>query len=258
MKVVILAGGAGTRLAEETVTKPKPMVEIGGLPILWHIMRGYSFHGFNEFIVALGYRGEVVKRYFTTYVSLAGSFSLSLADGTRTPLGESSDLKEDWVVDLIDTGLSTNTGGRLKRLASQLTEPFLLTYGDGVSNIDIRALVEFHKRSGRIVTLSAVRPPARFGHIEVDGDSVVEFSEKPQIGDGWINGGFMVCQPEFLDYITDDDTDIAHAPLVNLAAEGKLGAYRHEGFWQCMDTIRDRQLLNSMWEREKAPWRTWA
>ncbi len=255
MKVVILAGGMGTRLAEETEVKPKPMVEIGGRPILWHIMNIYSAFGFNEFIVALGYKGEVIKSYFLNYYYLRNSISINLANGhIDVQDGE----RENWIVHLIDTGLNTETGGRIKRLASWLKDgTFMMTYGDGVADVNIQELVTFHRRHGKLATVTAVRPPARFGGITFEGDQVARFEEKPQIGEGWINGGFFVLEPEVLDYIEGDATVFEREPLERLAEERQLVAYRHYGFWQCMDTLRDVRLLNHLWQRGSAPWKVW-
>ena len=255
MKVVILAGGLGTRLSEETEIKPKPMVEIGGGPVLWHIMRGYASYGFNEFILALGYKGEAIKRYFLDYYHLRSNLTVSLAAGTVTPHdGE----REDWTVCLVDTGPTTETGGRLKRLAPWVgNETFMLTYGDGVCDANLAALLDFHRAHGRLATVTAVRPPSRFGGLTFNGNLVAEFSEKPQIGEGWINGGFFVMEPGVLDYIEGDDTLLEREPLERLAKDGQLVAYRHEGFWQCMDALRDVRLLQSLWESGKAPWKVW-
>lgn len=255
MKVVILAGGFGTRLQEETEVKPKPMVEIGGRPILWHIMSVYAAYGYKEFVVALGYKGEVIKNYFLNYYYLSGSFSIHLADGRIEPHGPN---REDWVVHLVDTGVHTQTGGRLKRLACWLDDgTFMMTYGDGLADVDISAVLAFHRSHGRLATVTAVRPPARFGGLAFDGDAVAQFVEKPQIGEGWINGGFFVLEPGVLDYIDDDDTIWEREPLERLAAEGQLMAYRHDGFWQCMDTLRDVRLLRGLWDAGQAPWRVW-
>lgn len=252
MKTVLLAGGLGTRLAEESEAKPKPMVEVGGRPILWHIMRIYAAHGFKEFVIALGYRGDVIKRYFLDYYYLRNNFSVDLRTNQVSVQGPDC---EDWIVHLRDTGLHTQTGGRLRRLADLLRgETFMMTYGDGVCSIDVRALVDFHRRHGKLATVTAVRPPARFGGLVFDGDLVAEFSEKPQIGEGWINGGFFVLEPEVLDYIESDDMLFERAPLERLAAEGQLVAHRHEGFWQCMDTLRDVRLLNSLCDGGLPPW----
>ena len=255
MKVVILCGGLGTRLSEQTEVRPKPMVEIGGRPILWHLMHGYAQHGFNDFVLALGYKGEVIKRYFVDYCELQNDLTVSLASGQVTA---HDGQREDWTVHLVDTGLSTDTGGRLKRLAGWLgNETFLLTYGDGVSNIDINALIAFHRQHGRLATVTAVRPPARFGGMIFNGDLVTEFTEKPQIGEGWINGGFFVMEPGVLDYIAGDDVILEREPLERLAKDGQLAAYRHDGFWQCMDTMRDVRLLEHLWEAGRAPWKNW-
>jgi len=255
MKVVILAGGFGTRLQEETTMKPKPMVEIGGKPILWHIMNIYAAHGYKEFIIALGYKGEVIKNYFLNYYYLRNSFSIRLNNG-HIDVYDSG--REDWIVHLIDTGLHTETGGRIKRLAPWIgNETFMMTYGDGVANINIRELVAFHRRHGRLATVTAVRPPARFGGLSFEGDLVTRFIEKPQIGEGWINGGFFVLEPGVLDYIEGDETIFEREPLERLAQDRQLVAYRHDDFWQCMDTLRDVRLLESLWERGDAPWKVW-
>lgn len=255
MKVVILAGGLGTRLQEETSVKPKPMVEIGGKPILWHIMKTYAAYGFTEFVVALGYKGELIKDYFLGYHQRTRNLTVHLSTGlVDTYDGDS----ENWKVHLLDTGAETQTGGRIKRAAEFIgSEPFMLTYGDGVCNVDISALLRFHFERGKIATLTAVRPPARFGQLVFDGDQVAHFDEKPQVGEGWINGGFFVLQPEVIDYIEGDDSYWEREPLERLSAEGQLAAYRHEDFWQCMDTMRDVQLLGKLWQEGKAPWKIW-
>ena len=255
MKVAILAGGVGSRIQEETEAKPKPMVEIGGKPILWHIMKIYAHQGFREFVVALGYKGDYVKRYMIDYASLACDLTVGLRDGKVTIHdGE----RDDWRVDLVDTGQTTNKGGRIKRLAPYLGgETFFLTWGDGVSDIDLNRLLAFHRSHGKLATVTAVRPPARFGHIELAGDVVTEFSEKPQAHEGWINGAFFVLEPGVLDYIDGDETEWEREPLERLARDGQLMAYRHEGFWQCMDTLRDRKLLEQLWEAGEAPWKVW-
>lgn len=254
LKVVILAGGLGTRLAEETETVPKPMVEIGGYPILWHIMKHYRHYGFREFLVALGYKGEQIKRFFLDYVSLSGSMSLSLSDGSVT---RHEGQKEDWMVHLIDTGLDTATGGRLGRLRTWIgEETFLMTYGDGVSNIDLNAVVSFHRIHGKTATICAVRPPSRFGGLEFEPHGEVRFIEKPQIGEGWINGGFMVLEPRIFDLIEDDETNFESDVLEPLSAEGDLRAYLHEDFWQCVDTVRDLRFLQSLWDSGTTPWVT--
>jgi glucose-1-phosphate cytidylyltransferase len=254
MHVAILAGGLGTRLAEETEIRPKPMVEIGGRPILWHILAHYARFGLTDFAVALGYKGDQIKRFFLDCRELMGSMTVDLAAGTVTR-AETSLL--DWRVSLVDTGAETNTGGRVQRLRTWLGRgTFLLTYGDGLSDVDIDELVRFHRKQGRIVTLTAVRPPARFGGLSFDGDDVVGFSEKPQAGEGWINGGFMVCEPEVFDYFHGDATSLEYEVLERLAADGQLAAYRHPGFWQCMDTLRDKLLLEKLWQSGEAPWAT--
>jgi glucose-1-phosphate cytidylyltransferase len=255
MKVVILAGGLGTRLSEETEIKPKPMVEVGGRPILWHIMKHYAHFGFKEFYIALGYRGEIIKRYFMDYCSLSGSMTIDLQHGS-VEMSESE--CEDWIVHLKNTGLETNTGGRIKRLESFLKdETFMVTYGDGVCNVDLRDLLRFHRAHGRIATVTAVRPPSRFGGLVFDGDLVSDFTEKPQIGEGWINGGFLVCEPDIFKYIDDDDSSLETNALETLADERQLAAYRHEDFWQCMDTLRDKRLLETLWHERQAPWKVW-
>ena len=255
MKTVILAGGLGTRLLEETELLPKPMVRIGGQPILWHILRIYSAQGFNEFVLALGYKADVVKNYFLNYYYLRNDFSLRVSDGH---LEVHNGRQDDWLVHLIDTGEPTQTGGRIRRLASWLRDgTFMMTYGDGVADIDLRKVVDFHRSHGKLATVTAVRPPSRFGGLAFDGDLVAEFSEKPQIGEGWINGGFFVLEPEVLDYIDADETIFEHEPLERLAAQGQLVAYRHDGFWQPMDTLRDVRLLESLWQSGDAPWKVW-
>jgi glucose-1-phosphate cytidylyltransferase len=254
MKVVILAGGLGTRLAEETEVRPKPMVEVGGRPILWHIMKQYAQHGFNEFYIALGYKGEQIKRYFLDYGALAGSFTLHLGTGTVEVRQAPA---EDWTVHLIDTGQDTATGGRIRRLRPHLGDaPFMATYGDGLSDIDLRSLAHFHRSRDRIATVTAVRPPSRFGGLVLNGSDVHEFTEKPQIHEGWINGGFMVLNPGIFDYLDDDASTLERDGLERVAAAGQLSAYRHDGFWQCMDTLRDKKLLESLWQDGNAPWQS--
>ena len=255
MKVVILAGGLGTRLAEETVVKPKPMVEIGPQPILWHILKHFGHYGFDEFYIALGYKGEVIKRYFLDYYTLAGSITVSLASGAVETHEKDC---ENWRIHLMETGKETNTGGRVRALASHLQdEPFLLTYGDGVADVDLHALVDFHRSHGCLATVTAVRPPARYGNLIFDGDRVERFTEKPETGEGWINGGFMVLEPGVFRYLKDSTCSLEMDALERLAADGELRAYRHEGFWQCMDTLRDKRNLENLWQQGNAPWNTW-
>lgn len=255
MKVGILAGGLGTRLAEETVEKPKPMVEIGGKPILWHIMMLYSQHGFNDFAVALGYKAEVIKKYMVDYSSLNSDLKVDIGSGT---VERSGGYQPDWKIDLIDTGLHTNTGGRIKRLIPYMNnETFMLTWGDGVSDINLKELLDFHRSHGKLATLTAVRPPARFGHLDLDGDKIVNFSEKLQTREGWINGAFFVLEPGVFNYIPGDDTLWEKEPLEQLAKDGQLMAYKYDGFWQCMDTLRDKRKLQSLWDSNHAPWKTW-
>ena len=244
----------GSRLAEHTDRIPKPMVEIGGRPILWHIMNGYSTFGHKEFVVAVGYKGEVVKDYFVNYPYRSSSLTVSLRSGEVTRHGSKD---EDWTVNLLDTGLATETGGRVKRIADFIgPERFLLTYGDGVSNIDINRLMEFHERHGKLATMTTVRPPARYGAVSIEGDLVVHFQEKPQLGEGWISGGFFVFEPEVADYIQGDDDILERGPLVRLAAAGQLAAYQHDGFWQCMDTVRELKTLQALWDSGSPPWST--
>jgi glucose-1-phosphate cytidylyltransferase len=261
VKVAILAGGAGTRLAEETEVRPKPMVEIGGRPILWHIMMHYAHHGFDEFVVALGYKGEHIKRYMVERCSLHGNLRVSVREGLVTRNGATAlldDPNEDWTAELVDTGLDTQTGGRILRLRPFLGEStFMLTYGDGVSDVDLERLLRFHREHGRLATVTAVRPPARFGKLDLDGDRVSAFTEKPQLDEGWINGGFFVLEPGIFDYIEGDEIEWPKEPLERLARDGQLMAYRHDGFWQCMDTLRDKQLLQRMWESGRSPWKVW-
>ncbi|PQV63684.1 glucose-1-phosphate cytidylyltransferase [Abditibacterium utsteinense] len=255
MRAIILAGGLGTRLQEETTVKPKPMIEIGGRPVLWHIMKNYAHYGISEFVVALGYKSEVIKDYFMNYRSHSHSLSVHLSSGEIELHGGAEN--EDWMVHLLDTGLSTMTGGRVKRAAAFIgEEPFLLTYGDGVANVDIEKLLAFHKSHGKLATLTAIRPPARFGVISFEGDAVKNFEEKPLSNKGWVNGGFMVLEPEVRDYIEGDATVFERGPLERLAAEGELMAYRHDGFWQCVDTLHDVQLLESLWKSGAVPWKS--
>jgi glucose-1-phosphate cytidylyltransferase len=265
MKVGILAGGLGTRLAEETEVRPKPMVEIGGRPILWHIMRLYLRHGFHDFVIALGYRGEHIKRYIVDYRTYNDSnLTVDMHNGEVKTMSTAVPVSESWTVELIETGARTETGARIKRIVPYLgDETFMLTYGDGVSDVDLTKLVEFHRSHGRLATMTVVHPPARFGKVDIEGDRVVRFMEKPQfagergpqVGVGWINGGFFVLEPGIADFIDDDDlTKWELEPLERLAAEEQLMAYRHDSFWQCMDTLRDRNMLESLWNTGDPPW----
>ena len=259
MKVAILAGGKGSRLPEETDVKPKPMVEIGGRPILWHIMKHYSHYGHNEFAIALGYKGEVLKKYMVDYASMQSDLTVHVGTGEFvTHEGSHLTSPPNWKVDLIDTGQETLTGGRIKRLKPYINgSTFMLTWGDCISNIDLGELLKFHRSHGKLATLTAARPPARFGHLEFDGDQVVEFSEKPQTAEGWINGAFFVLEPQVFEYINGDRTQWEREPLERLAKEGQLMAYKHEGYWQCMDTLREKHILEAIWQSGNPPWRTW-
>lgn len=254
MKVVILAGGLGTRLSEETHAIPKPMIEIGGRPIIWHIMKHYAHHGFNEFVVPVGYRGDVVKRFFLDYYTVNSDFTVSLSDGS---VAVKERPVEDWTVHIAATGLNTNTGGRLGRIREMLDGTFMVTYGDGVSNVEIDKILEFHKEHGRLVTMLAVRPPARFGELDFTEGPKVRLVEKPQLGSGWVNGGFMVMEPSALDAVEGDDSSLEVDVLEKLSAEGEVCGMRHEGFWQCMDTARDLRLLRELWDSGHAPWKSW-
>ena len=257
MKAVILAGGFGTRLAEETTVRPKPMVEVGGKPILWHIMKIFEAGGVEEFIIALGYKGEAIKDYFLNFYAIHNDITVDLSTGAAT-IHDGNQPK--WKVHLVDTGLSTMTGGRLKRLAPWLTpsEPFFFTYGDGVADVDLRDLAAFHRSHGRIATVTTVRPPARFGNLTFEGDRVENFHEKPEEGEGWINGGFFVLEPQALDYIDDDASVWEKEPIDRLVRDGQLLGYRHFGFWSCMDTLKEKQMLEEMWASGHAPWKVWS
>ncbi|MBK6669498.1 MAG: glucose-1-phosphate cytidylyltransferase [Actinobacteria bacterium] len=254
MKAVILAGGVGSRLSEETDVRPKPMVEIGGRPIIWHIMKHYAQFGFDDFVLCLGYKGDYIKRYFADALALSSDLTIDFAAGTV----ETHDrVRDKWKVTLVDTGQHTETAGRLMAVRPYLDdEPFLMTYGDGVANVNLTSLVEFHREQGRLATVTAVHPTARFGQLELDGSAVLRFDEKPQMHEGWINGGFFVLEPGIFDHIPGD-VDWAREPMESLAHAGQLGAYRHEGFWQCMDTLRDKMYLQSLWDHGAPPWRTW-
>jgi glucose-1-phosphate cytidylyltransferase len=257
MKTVILCGGMGTRLSEETSLRPKPMVAVGAYPILWHIMNIYGAQGFSEFVLALGYKGEMIKEYFLNFYAMNSDLRVDLSSGEVSYLRPG---RRDWMVELVDTGEKTMTGGRLKRLESSLQSSgtFFLTYGDGVCDVNLKALLEFHRSHGKLVTVTAVRPTARFGGMSFDGERITQFKEKPQTGEGWINGGFFVMEPEVFSYLSDDGEPLETTPLERLARDGQLMAYKHSGFWQCMDTIRDRQLLEERWESGSAPWKLWS
>ena len=253
MKVIILAGGFGTRLSEYTETIPKPMVTVGGKPIIWHIMRSYAHFGHKDFYLALGYKAEVIKEYFLHYRSLNADFTVDLSNGSIVP--HQTD-ETDWKVTLVHTGLESMTGGRVKRLQEFIgNEPFMLTYGDGVADIDLEALLNFHKSHGKMVTVSAVHPGARFGEIEMQEQQVISFQEKPQTGQSWINGGYFIIEPEFFDLIEGDQTILEREPLEKVAKTGELMAFHHDGYWQCMDTRRDRDQLEALWESGHAPWK---
>ncbi len=256
MKAVILAGGLGTRISEETTLRPKPMVEIGGMPVLWHILKTYSHHGINDFIICLGYKGYMIKEYFANYFLHMSDVTF---DMRSNQLEVHEKHAEPWRVTLVDTGNSTQTGGRLKRVARYLdSEPFFFTYGDGVADIDIAAELAFHREKGALATMCAVQPPGRFGAINIDGHRITRFEEKPA-GDGsWINGGYFVLEPQVLDYIDDDSTIWERDPLERLAHDGQLAAYPHRGFWQPMDTLRDKLKLEDLWQTGQAPWKVWA
>jgi glucose-1-phosphate cytidylyltransferase len=256
MKVGILAGGLGSRLSEETTIKPKPMVEVGGRPLLWHIMQIYAHYGFKEFVIALGYKGEIIKDYFLNYHHHSRSLTVNLKTGDVIAHQRDG---EDWIVHLLDTGTETNTGGRVKQIADFIgRETFMMTYGDGVCNINISRLIAFHKAQKRLVTMTAARPPARFGQMLIQDHSVIQFKEKPQLGEGWINGGFFVLEPDITRYIENENTAWEFESLEQIAADGQLAAYPHEDFWQCMDTLRDVHLLEKLWQEGNAPWKLWS
>jgi len=258
MKTVILCGGMGTRLREETEFRPKSMVEIGGRPILWHIMKGYASHGLNDFILCLGYRADVIKSYFFNYHLLNQDFTIRLGSPDRVSF-HGNHLEHDWNITLADTGIDALTGARVKRIQPYITEDtFMLTYGDGVADVDIRKLLDFHRAHGKIGTVTGVRPPSRFGELQLESDQVVQFSEKPQVSSGFINGGFFVFNKGFFNYVSEDDTcALEGAPLEQLARDGELKVYTHTGFWQCMDTSRDLKRLRELWESGQPQWKVW-
>jgi len=255
MKVAILAGGVGTRLAEETVVKPKPMVEIGGRPILWHIMKHYYEYDHREFIIALGYKGEYIKKYMLDYCALQSNLTVDFRNGR---IHKHSNYAPHWLVHLVDTGQDTQTGGRIKRLKPYIgDETFMLTWGDGVSDVNLHELLAFHRSHGKLATVTAVRPTARFGHMIFEGQRVSRFTEKPQTAEGWINGAFFVLEPGVMEYVDGDMTQWEREPMEQLARDGELMAYKHEGFWQCMDTLRDKRLLQEYWDGGNPPWKIW-
>ncbi len=253
MKVILLAGGFGTRISEESQFKPKPMIEIGGMPILWHIMKIYSFYGFNEFIICAGYKQEVIKEWFSNYFIYTSDITFDFTSGNKVIVHRQN--TEPWIVTIVDTGLHTMTGGRLKRISKHLDDTFLMTYGDGVCDVNITKIVEQHKKHGKLATLTAVQPDGRFGIMDMEGDFICSFREKSKNDTGWINGGFMVLEPKVLDYVKDDTVMFEQEPLEKLANESQLVNYKHYGFWQCMDTLRDKQKLELLWESGKAPWK---
>lgn len=257
MKAVILAGGYGTRISEESHLKPKPMIEIGGMPILWHIMKIYSFYGITDFIICCGYKQEVIKQWFANYFLYQSNVTFDFIGGNKNTIVHNT-YSEEWRVTVVDTGLNTMTGGRIKRIQDYIgDEPFLMTYGDGVGDININSLLEKHKCQNALVTLTAVRPQGRFGIMDLNGEKIVSFREKSREDTAWINGGFMVMEPSVFDYIDGDDISFEKEPLERIAAEGKLYSYRHEGFWQCMDTMRDKELLDGLWNSGNASWKIW-
>jgi len=255
VNVVILAGGLGTRLSEETTVRPKPMVEIGGKPILWHIMNIYSARGFGEFVVALGYKGEMIREYFLNFYAVNNDLTIDMAAGTTTVHNAR---QPAWKVHLVDTGALTQTGGRVKRLKSWVGgETFMMTYGDGLSDVNVADVLAFHRSHGKLATVTAVRPPSRFGGLVIENGQVTTFTEKPQIGEGWINGGFFVLEPGVLDYIDGDATLWERDPIERIAADGQLMAFTHDGFWMPMDTLREKYMLEDLWTSGKAPWKVW-
>jgi glucose-1-phosphate cytidylyltransferase len=255
MKTIILAGGLGTRLSEETETRPKPMVEIGGRPILWHIMKTYSHYGFDDFVLALGYKADYIKKYFLDYVRYSGNITVSIKNGDSQITQREQD---EWTIHLEETGLDTMTGGRIKSLSHWVKdEPFMVTYGDGVSDINVKELIEFHTKMGKLATITAVRPPARYGGLFMENGMVKKFTEKPQTGEGWINGGFIVFEPQVIEMIKGPKSSLESELLEELSAMGQLAAYSHDGFWQCMDTLRDLKYLEGLWSSGNAPWKVW-
>lgn len=257
MKTIILAGGHGTRISEESHLKPKPMIEIGGQPILWHIMKEYSYYGFNDFIICAGYKQHVIKEYFTDYYLHRSDITLDFSDENKMIIH--NNIAEPWKVTIVDTGLNTLTGGRIKRVKDYIgNETFMLTYGDGVCDVNIKDLLAFHRKGGKLATMTAIQPGGRFGILEIDGDSLIErFAEKRKEDGGWINGGYMVLESEVIDYIKGDMITFEREPLERLSQEGQLQAYKYDGFWQCMDTMRDKQQLEEMLENNMAPWKVW-
>lgn len=257
MKVVILAGGFGTRISEESHLKPKPMIEIGNKPILWHIMKLYSHYGFNDFIICAGYKQTVIKEWFANYYLHNSDITFDFSNGGKMTVH--NNIAEPWKVTIVDTGLETMTGGRVKRINDYLhDEPFFLTYGDGVANVDIQKLLDFHKSHGKLATMTAIKPDSRFGVMDIDSDNkILSFREKSQVDSGWINGGFMVFEPGVIEYIADDTIMLEREPLEKLAKEGQLMSYKHNGFWQCMDTLRDKERLDNLWQTGTADWKVW-
>ena len=254
MKAVILAGGYGTRISEETQLKPKPMIEIGGKPILWHIMKHYSTYNINDFVICLGYKGYMIKEYFSNYFLHTSDVTIDIKNN-KIDVHQIN--AEPWQVTLVDTGEKTMTGGRIKRIKKYADETFCLTYGDGLSDVNILNLINFHKQNKFTTTITAIQPPGRFGALVIDGNKITQFQEKPPGDTNWINGGFFVCEPELMDYIKGDETLLEQEPLRNLAKDGKLGAFKHEGFWHPIDTLRDKNYLNKLWEENQAPWKKW-
>ena len=258
MKVIILAGGFGTRISEESHLKPKPMIEIGGMPIIWHIMKLYFHYGFNDFVICAGYKQYVIKEYFSNYFLHKSDITYDFTDGKHNMVIHNN-FAEPWKVTVVDTGLNTMTGGRIKRVKKYIgNEPFMVTYGDGVSDVNVKKLIEFHNSHGKLMTLTGVKPEGRFGVMDFSDDNYVRsFREKSKADSGWINGGFLVCNPEVIDYINDDTIMLEREPMEKLATEGQLMCYKHYGFWQCMDTMRDKEKLDMLWSKNEAPWKVW-